>query len=65
MIHKRRGHTFIHEPNVQKCGLQGTNIPTNNPIYITRADDKDTYDNIENYEPMDDEVDKESIYENI
>ena len=64
MTHKRKGHTFIDEPNVQKFGLQGASIPINNPAYITRADEKDTYDN-ENYEPMDDEVDKESIYENI
>lgn len=65
MMHKR-SHTFIHESNVQKSDLQETSIRTPNPAYITRATEKDMWDS-EQYEPMDNdnEVDKESIYENI
>ena len=60
----KRGHTFIHESDVQKSDLQGTSVRTTNPAYITRPTEKDMWDN-EQYEPMDNEVDKESIYENI
>lgn len=65
MINKR-GHTFNHESDVQNSDLQGTSIRMTNPAYITGGTEKDMWDN-EQYEPMDNdnEVDKESIYENI